>query len=252
MPPGSGAVSVAAMPPGPASTRARPKSSTLMRPSRVRITFSGLRSRCVMPLACALASADARSRAVATIVSIDGRFALGDLVAQRVPFDELRRDVELSVELLQRVDRADARMRQHRGGARFAAQAIAMQRLARQLRRERLQRDGAAEPAVRGEVHAAHPAAPDLANDGVRAEHRSGLERVLLFEQMRSGFGDGLGEERSGARVVIEQRSHFGAHDGIVRRGLFEPAQHIGRLVLERVLEQISRAASLFGVMMVA
>ena len=45
-----------------------------MRPSRVRMTFSGLRSRCVMPLACALASADASSRAVATIVSSDGRF----------------------------------------------------------------------------------------------------------------------------------------------------------------------------------
>ena len=116
MPPGSGAVSVAAMPPGPASTRARPKSSILMRPSRVRITFSGLRSRCVMPLACALASADASSRAVATIVSSDGRLPVGDLLAQRVPLDELRGDVELAVELLQRVHRADARMRQHRGG----------------------------------------------------------------------------------------------------------------------------------------
>ena len=50
----------------------------------------------------------------------------GNLVAQRVAFDELGRDVELAVELLERIDGADAGMGQHRGGARFAAQPIAM------------------------------------------------------------------------------------------------------------------------------
>lgn len=62
----------------------------------------------------------------------------GDLLAQRMALDELRRDVQLSVELLQRIHRADARMRQHRRGARFAAQAVTVKRLARQLRRKRL------------------------------------------------------------------------------------------------------------------
>ena len=47
--------------------------------------------------------------------------------------------------------------------------------------------------------------------------------------------------------MVIEQRSNFGAHDEIVRRGLFQPAQQIARLVFERVLEQISRSSSLLG-----
>ena len=64
---------------------------------------------------------------------------------------------------------------------------------------------------------------------------------------MRSRFGDRLGEKRSGARVMIEQRPHFGAHDGIVRRRLVEPAHDIRRLVLERCFEQIARAALLLG-----
>ena len=72
--PGSvaGAVGWAADAAPAGSKRARPKSRIFKRPSVVRITFSGLRSRCVMPFACALASAAASSRAVATIVSTDG------------------------------------------------------------------------------------------------------------------------------------------------------------------------------------
>ena len=38
-----------------AATRARPKSTILMRPARVTMTFSGLRSRCTMPASCAAA-----------------------------------------------------------------------------------------------------------------------------------------------------------------------------------------------------
>ncbi len=59
----SGALAVVSESPGSSvssATRfARPKSSTLTTPSRVTITFAGLRSRWTMPRACAAASASA-------------------------------------------------------------------------------------------------------------------------------------------------------------------------------------------------
>ena len=195
-----------------------------------------------MPLACALAIADARSLAVATIVSTDGRAASGNLIAQRVALDELRGDVELAVELLQRIDGADAGMRQHRGGASLASQPLSMVRLAGQLRGERLERNGAAEPAVRGKIHAPHAAASDLADDGVGAKHRARLERVVVLEKMRNGFGDRLRQKRAGARMMVEQRPNLRAHDRVVGRRCLEPLRHVDRLVLECGLEQIARA----------
>jgi hypothetical protein len=47
---------------------------------------------------------------------------------------------------------------------------------------------------------------------------------------------------------MIEQRPHFGTDNRIVWCGVLEPSDHIGRLVLERVLEEIARASTLFAV----
>ena len=101
-----------------------------------------------MPLAWALASAAASSRAVRNISSRDGRRARANLFAERVAVHELAGDVEFAVDLLERVDGADAGMGQRRGGARFAAQPLALRRIARQVRRQRLERHRPSQPRV--------------------------------------------------------------------------------------------------------
>ena len=52
--------------------------------------------------------------------------AAGDFVAQRLAVDEFGCDVQLVADLFERVDGADAGMRQRRRRARLAAQPIAM------------------------------------------------------------------------------------------------------------------------------
>ena len=149
----------------------------------------------------------------------------GNLIAQRVPLHELGHDVELSVELVERVDGADARMCEDRGGARFAAKPIAMARLTRQLRRDGLERNGAAKAAVRREIHAPHAAAANLADDGIRSQDGARLERVLFFEQVRRRLGDRLHEKRTSPRVVFQEGPYLCADHGIIGRSRFEPVQ---------------------------
>ena len=91
---------------------ARPKSRIFSRPSAVRMTFSGFRSRCTMPAACALGERRARARAPSPASRRRRPPARRDLFAQRAAVDELGRDEQLAVDLLERVHRADARMRQ--------------------------------------------------------------------------------------------------------------------------------------------
>ena len=85
-----------------------------------------------------------------------------DLVAERGAVDEFGDDEQLVVDFLERVDGADARMRQRRGRPRFAPQPLPLHRIARQMRRQRLDRDLPPEPRVRREVHAPHAAAAEL------------------------------------------------------------------------------------------
>ena len=71
---------------------ARPKSSTLTVPSAVNLTLAGFRSRWTMPLPCAASSASAicrRSRSASSSGRPRRAPALGELVGQRRPLDEL-------------------------------------------------------------------------------------------------------------------------------------------------------------------
>ena len=171
-----------------------------------------------MPFACALESADASSRAVETIDLNRRACRPGNLIAERVPLHELSHDVELSVELFERIDGADAGMGQDRCGARFAAKPIAMARLARQLRRDHLERNCAAKAAVRREIHAPHAAATDLADDGIGSKDGARVERVLFFEQVRGRLGDRLHKKRTSPRVVFQKGPHLRADHGIIGR----------------------------------
>ena len=179
------------------------------------------------------------------------------LLAQRAAFDELRGDVGFAVDLVERVDGADAGMGQRPGGARFSAQAIALRRIADQARWQRLERDGPAEPGVDRPVHATHAAAADLADNPVRPDRLSRLQRRSFVPAALAGCSTGdrrarilgeqrgqivrrLGQERAGPRVVAHQRDDLFAHRRIVRRSIGEPAAQVGRRLLDRLLEELA------------
>ena len=71
---------------------AKPKSRIFTNPSCDTIRFSGFRSRCAMPASCALASPSATCAAISIDLAYRQRAAAQQL-AQRLPLDQLHRDV---------------------------------------------------------------------------------------------------------------------------------------------------------------
>jgi hypothetical protein len=136
-------------------------------------------------------------------------------------------------------------MRQRRGRARLATQALALRRLADQMRRQRLERDRPAEARIGGEIDTPHSAPSELADDRVRADSRAGRERFVVGQEIGRLLDDRLREKGAGARMMIEKRQHLGAHCRIIRRFLRDPRGHARRIVVDRRLEQIADPASL-------
>ena len=169
-----------------------------------------------------------------------------DFFAERVAVDELGGDVQLAVDLLERIDRADPRVRQPRGGSRLAPQPLALSRIADQMRRDGLQRDGAAEPLVACEIHASHAAATELADDRVRPRLRARRERIVE-QEIRRGIRDGVREKRAGAGMMIEQGDDLVADYRIVGRFARDPRRDAGRIAIDRRFEQIADAALLIS-----
>ena len=93
--------------------------------------------------------------------------APGDFFAKGLAIDELGGDEQLAVEFFERVDGADSRMGQSGRGPRFSPQALSVLRVARQVRRERFERDLSSQPRVGRQVHPSHPAAAQLLDDRV-------------------------------------------------------------------------------------
>jgi len=106
-----------------------------------------------------------------------------DFLSQRSSVDILRGDEQIAVIFLERVDGADARMRQPRRSPRFAPQPLAMCRISGEPWRDGLEREVAAEACIGGEINPSHPAPPKLADDRVRADHAPGFEGIVFFEQ---------------------------------------------------------------------
>ena len=90
---------------------------------------------------------------------------LPDPLRERLPLEQLHGDEVLPLVLLDRVDRADAGVVEGRGGAGLALEALEGRRVLRQLHRQELERDVAAELRVLGLVHDAHAAAAELPGD---------------------------------------------------------------------------------------
>ena len=104
--------------------RASPKSVTSTRPSRLRSTLCGLKSRCTSPAACAAASPRPPPSTAAQTSSVGG-FAHQPRVHARA-LDELHRDVVAIAVGVDLVDRQHVRVLQPRHRARFAQQALAL------------------------------------------------------------------------------------------------------------------------------
>ena len=139
-----------------------------------------------------------------------------DLFAKRGAVDEFGDDEQLVVDFLERVDGADSRMGERRGRPRFPPQPLALHRIARQVRRERFDRDLPPEPRVRREIHAPHPAAADFPDDRVGAERRSRHQHGVVGQEIGHAFDDRLRQEITRAEMMFEQRDDFVLHHGIV------------------------------------
>jgi hypothetical protein len=84
----------------------------------------------------------------------------------------------------------DVRVRELRGGERFAREPRDEHRIAGPPLTHHLECNGSVERELAGEVDRAHPAAPDLVLDGVPAHVRSRHERDVRFPVV-IGFGSG-------------------------------------------------------------
>ncbi len=82
------------------------------------------------------------------------------------------------------VEGADVRMIQRRNRARLAVKSLAPIGIARQMRRQDFDRNGAFEPRVPRSINFAHPPGSDSRYNFVRADPGAGLQR-------QSTFGDG-------------------------------------------------------------
>ena len=141
-----------------------------------------------------------------------------DLVAERGAVDEFRDNEQLVVGFLERVDRADARMGERRGGPRLAPQPFALHWIACQVRSEHLERDLPSQSRIRREVHASHASAADFFDDRVRTERRSGGERGVVGEQIGHPLDNRFRQEVARASVMIQQRDDFVQNRGIAGR----------------------------------
>ena len=150
--------------PATAAIFARPKSISFgVSPtsrSAVRMTFDGLRSRWMMPAACAASSPHASRVAMCTARWIDSAFSRASTVASVSPrhvlHDEERRIADDEVE-----EARDVRMLDGAHRLRLVLEALAELGIGEQLRLEHLDGDDRADGAVLGDEHLAHRAAAE-------------------------------------------------------------------------------------------
>ena len=120
-----------------------------------------------------------RSEAVGDLDRVVDRLALGQSAsgkprAQRLALEQLRDDIGLALEGADVVDRQDVGVVQGPGRLRLLLEAAQPLRIARERRRQHLDRDVPLESLVARPVHLAHSSGANLAEDLVGAELRSG------------------------------------------------------------------------------
>ena len=135
---------------------------------RAHHDVAGFRSRCVMPLAWAAASASASG--MATPSRLQRQAAWRDQVAQELAFQQLHREEPNAIYLLNGVNRHDVRVVQRRRGAGFLLEAMETLAVSGERGGQDLDRDLAAEARIAGAIHFAHPAHADPRRQLVRPE----------------------------------------------------------------------------------
>src|SRR5579859_2099557 len=88
-------------------------------------------------------------------------------VLERLPFQQFHGDEWLPVVLVNVVNSADVGVIEGTRGLRFPLESLQSVMVLRELFRQELERDKAAELGVLGLIHHAHPAAPELLHDAV-------------------------------------------------------------------------------------
>ncbi|MCX6545199.1 MAG: hypothetical protein NTV05_12425 [Acidobacteria bacterium] len=153
--------------------------------------------------------------------------------AKRIPLHQFQHEVVEAVRLLEAVDRGDVRVVERRQRPRLAVDACQAAGVARELGRQRLDRDVAAELAVVGAVHLAHSAGADEGEEVVgpelAADQRTaiGHRGVQLEERRRL-------QEGAGALVVRHEDADLVAQIGLAAACFLEK----GRTALGRPRER--------------
>ena len=119
--------------------------------------FSGLMSRCTMPAWCAAPSARVTCTAISSALD-EGQRPSRDAVAQCFAVDELGRDEPAAGDLADLVDGENVGVVEGRGRAGLVGEAAQPAGVARERRRQQLERDLAIELALLREVDLAHAA----------------------------------------------------------------------------------------------
>ena len=96
-----------------------------------------------------------------------GQRSVGQLLPQGFAADILGDDIEVAVELLERIHGGNSRVRQRRGRSGLPAEAPPALFVTRKLLGQRLDGHQSPQPGILGEIHDAHPARTELSDDGV-------------------------------------------------------------------------------------
>ena len=150
-------------------------------------------SRWMMPRRCAASSASAICLAK-WITRPGGDRAVLDHLLDRPPLEPLHRDERLPLVLAELVDRADVRVLQRRGEARFAFEPRQPLGRGDRVGAQQLDRDFAAEPHVFGAIHHAHAAFAEaveqtiVGNHGRCHRHGARLARTARWHFYRGGY----------------------------------------------------------------
>jgi hypothetical protein len=148
---------------------ARPKSSTLTRPSARTLMLAGLRSRWTMPDSWAASSAWAICLAIGSASACDAR-------GQVLAVDELHDERGSEDGLFQAVDLRDVRVIERCERLRFALESRQPLRIVCERFGEDLQRDVAIELRVPRAIHLAHTTRAERGDDFVGTEARTWRE----------------------------------------------------------------------------
>ena len=146
---------------------------------------------------------------------LDGRVAAACPISMRLPAHAFCASVSPSSSsmtmkcrpfvLLDRVDGADVRVIERRGGARLALEALEQLAVLGHLRRKKLQRDAAAELGVLGFVHHAHATRAQFVENLVMQEGLADEGILVHISRLIVCGGGGAVKETSGVPPTFSQ-----------------------------------------------